>query len=216
MIATLYGLIFAVDPVSCVVIVECGGVGYQVQVSAGTLQYLPSPAYRADGEEIPDAKKVRLYTHMELRENSVDLFGFYTKEEKDIFELLISVSGVGPKAAMSILSLMTPRRLAMSIAAEDTKSISKAPGVGTKTAARVILELKSKFAKLYPDTDGIPDAPAAPKKTSATDTAKLSDAKEALAVLGYSRSEIVAVLKNASMDDSLEDIIKKALAQLMM
>ena len=216
MIATLYGLIFAVDPVSCVVIVECGGVGYQVQVSAGTLQYLPSPAYRADGEEIPDAKKVRLYTHMELRENSVDLFGFYTKEEKDIFELLISVSGVGPRAAMSILSLMTPRRLAMSIAAEDTKSISKAPGVGTKTAARVILELKSKFAKLYPDTDGIPDAPAAPKKTSATDTAKLSDAKEALAVLGYSRSEIVAALKNASMDDSLEDIIKKALAQLMM
>lgn len=215
MIATLYGLIFAVDPVSCVVIVECGGVGYQVQVSAGTLQYLSSPAYRADGEEIPDAKKVRLYTHMELRENSVDLFGFYTKEEKDIFELLISVSGVGPKAAMSILSLMTPRRLAMSIAAEDTKSISKAPGVGAKTAARVILELKSKFAKLYPDTDGIPDAPAAPKKTSATDTAKLSDAKEALAVLGYSRSEIVAALKNASMDDSLEDIIKKALAQLM-
>ncbi len=215
MIATLYGLIFAVDPVSCVVIVECGGVGYQVQVSAGTLQYLPSPAYRADGEEIPDAKKVRLYTHMELRENSVDLFGFYTKEEKDIFELLISVSGVGPKAAMSILSLMTPRRLAMSIAAEDTKSISKAPGVGAKTAARVILELKSKFAKLYPDTDGILDAPAAPKKTSATDTAKLSDAKEALAVLGYSRSEIVAALKNASMDDSLEDIIKKALAQLM-
>ena len=216
MIATLYGLIFAVDPVSCVVIVECSGVGYQVQVSAGTLQYLPSPAYRADGEEIPDAKKVRLYTHMELRENSVDLFGFYTKEEKDIFELLISVSGVGPKAAMSILSLMTPRRLAMSIVAEDTKSISKAPGVGAKTAARVILELKSKFAKLYPDTDGIPDAPAAPKKTSATDTAKLSDAKEALAVLGYSRSEIVAALKNASMDDSLEDIIKKALAQLMM
>ncbi len=215
MIATLYGLIFAVDPVSCVVIVECGGVGYQVQVSAGTLQYLPSPAYRADGEEIPDAKKVRLYTHMELRENSVDLFGFYTKEEKDIFELLISVSGVGPKAAMSILSLMTPRRLAMSIATEDTKSISKAPGVGAKTAARVILELKGKFAKLYPDTDGIPDAPAAPKKTSATDTAKLSDAKEALAVLGYSRSEIVAALKNASMDDSLEDIIKKALAQLM-
>ena len=215
MIATLYGLIFAVDPVSCVVIVECGGVGYQVQVSAGTLQYLPSPAYRADGEEIPDAKKVRLYTHMELRENSVDLFGFYPKEEKDIFELLISVSGVGPKAAMSILSLMTPRRLAMSIAAEDTKSISKAPGVGAKTAARVILELKSKFAKLYPDTDGILDAPAAPKKTSATDTAKLSDAKEALAVLGYSRSEIVAALKNASMDDSLEDIIKKALAQLM-
>ena len=159
------------DPISCVVILECGGVGYKVQVSAGTLSYLPSPAYRADGEPIPDAKKVRLYTHMAVREDSLDLYGFYTAEELEIFQLLISVSGVGPKAAMSILSLMTPRRLAMSIAAEDTKSISKAPGVGTKTAARVILELKSKFAKLYPDTDGIPDAPAAPKKTSATDTA---------------------------------------------
>ena len=215
MIATLYGLIFAVDPVSCVVILECGGVGYKVQISAGTLQYLPAPAYQADGTEIPDAKKVRLYTYMALREDSLDLFGFYTKEEKDIFELLISVSGVGPKAAMSILSLMTPRRLAMSIAAEDTKSISKAPGVGAKTAARVILELKSKFAKLYPETDGIPDAPAAPKKAPAPDTAKLSDAKEALAVLGYSRSEIVSALKNASMEDSLEDIIKKALAVLM-
>lgn len=215
MLATLHGVIFAVDPVSCVVVIECGGVGYQVQVSAGTLQYLPAPAYRADGEEIPNAKKVRLYTHMALREDSLDLFGFYTKEEKDIFELLISVSGVGPKAAMSILSLMTPRRLAMSIAAEDTKSISKAPGVGAKTAARVILELKSKFAKLYPDTDGIPDAPTAPKKTPTPDTAKLTDAKEALAVLGYSRSEIVAALKNASMEDSLEDMIKKALAQLM-
>ena len=215
MIATLYGLIFAVDPVSCMVILECGGVGYKVQVSAGTLQYLPSPAYRADGTEIQDAKKVRLYTYMALREDSLDLFGFYTKEEKDIFELLISVSGVGPKAAMSILSLMTPRRLAMSIAAEDTKSISQAPGVGAKTAARVILELKSKFAKLYPETDGIPDAPAAPKKAPAPDTAKLSDAKEALAVLGYSRSEIASALKNASMEDSLEDIIKKALAVLM-
>ncbi len=215
MIATLYGVIFAVDPISCVVILECGGVGYKVQVSAGTLSYLPSPAYRADGEPIPDAKKVRLYTHMAVREDSLDLYGFYTAEELEIFQLLISVSGVGPKAAMSILSLMTPRRLAMSVAAEDTKAISKAPGVGAKTAARVVLELKEKFAKRYPDTGGIPDAPNTQKKAPAADSTKLSDAKEALAVLGYSRSEIVAALKNASMEDSLEDIIKKALTQLM-
>ena len=215
MIATLYGLIFAVDPVSCVVILECGGVGYKVQVSAGTLSYLPSPAYRTDGEPIPDAKKVRLYTHMAIREDSLDLYGFYTKEELEIFGLLISVSGVGPKAAMSILSLMSPRTLAMYVAAEDTKSIAKAPGVGAKTAARVVLELKDKFAKRYPDTGGIPDAPNAPRKAPAADSVKLSDAKEALAVLGYSRSEIVSALKYASTEDSLEDIIKKALAILM-
>lgn len=216
MIATLYGLLYAINPVSCVVILECGGVGYRVQVSAGTLSRLPSPAYRADGEEIPDAKKVRLFTYMAIREDSLDLFGFYTREEQEMFQMLISVSGVGPKAAMSILSLMTPRTLALTVAAEDTKAISKAPGVGAKTAARVVLELKDKFAKLYPDTGGIPDIPASTgQKQTVQKSSKLSDAKEALEVLGYSRSEIVSALKYASPEDPLEDIIKKALAALM-
>ncbi|MBQ7921571.1 MAG: Holliday junction branch migration protein RuvA [Clostridia bacterium] len=215
MIATLYGTIFSMDPVNCIVILECCGVGYRVQVSAGTLSRLPSPAYQPDGSEAR-GESVRLYTYMAVREDSVDLFGFYTAEEQDMFKLLLTVSGVGPKAAMSILSLMTPRTLAMTIAAEDTKSISKAPGVGAKTAARVVLELKDKLSKLYPETGGIPeiaDIPTAGK--SAAKSSKLSDARDALLVLGYSRSEITAAMKDINMEDSLEEIIKKALAKLM-
>lgn len=216
MIATLFGTIFSIDPVNCIVILECCGVGYRVQVSAGTLSRLPSPAYRPDGTVEAKGESVRLFTYMAVREDSVDLFGFYTAEEQDMFKLLLSVSGVGPKAAMSILSLMTPRTLAMTIASEDTKSISKAPGVGAKTAARVVLELKDKLAKLYPDTGGIPEiAPSPAAGKPAAKSTKLSDARDALLVLGYSRSEIAAAMKDINMEDSLEEIIKKALAKLM-
>lgn len=215
MIATLHGTIFSMDPVNCIVILECCGVGYRVQVSAGTLSRLPSPAFQPDGSTAK-GESVRLYTYMAVREDSVDLFGFYTAEEQDMFKLLLTVSGVGPKAAMSILSLMTPRTLAMTIASEDTKSISKAPGVGAKTAARVVLELKDKLSKLYPETSGIPEFAEMPVagKTAGKST-KLSDARDALLVLGYSRSEITAAMKDINMEDSLEEIIKKTLAKLM-
>ncbi|MBQ8401821.1 MAG: Holliday junction branch migration protein RuvA [Clostridia bacterium] len=202
------------DPIGCSVVIECAGVGYRVQVSAGTLSRLPSPGYGADGNPLENAEKMRLYTYMALREDAVELYGFATAEELDMFKLLISVQGVGPKAGMSILSLMTPRTLAMSIAAEDTKAISKAPGVGAKTAARVVLELKEKLGKLYPATDGIPMPVSAPAGKSAA-SGKLADAQEALLVLGYSRSEIAAAMKHVDMDASLEEIIKKALNALM-
>ncbi|MBR5445784.1 MAG: Holliday junction branch migration protein RuvA [Clostridia bacterium] len=216
MINTLYGILFMVDPVGCSVVIECAGVGYRVQVSAGTLSKLPSPGYQPDGTPVEGAEKVRLFTYMAVREDAVDLYGFATAEELDMFKLLISVQGVGPKAGMSILSLMTPRTLAMTVAAEDTKSISRAPGVGAKTAARVVLELKEKLSKLYPATDGIP----APARTAASGTktaasGKMADAQEALLVLGYSRSEIAAAMKHVDMEASLEEIIKKALAALM-
>jgi len=215
MIATLYGSIFYVDPVNCIVILECCGVGYRVQVSAGTLSRLPSPAFQPDGTEVK-GEKIRLFTYMAVREDSVDLFGFSTAEELDMFKLLLTVSGIGPKAAMSILSLMTPRTLAVSIIGEDTKSISKAPGVGAKTAARVVLELKDKLSKLYPETDGIPaSTPTISTGKNSPKSTKLSDAQDALLVLGYSRSEIAAAMKDIDMGESLEDIIKKALATLM-
>ena len=215
MINTLYGILFMVDPVGCSVVIECAGVGYRVQVSAGTRSKLPSPGYKPDGTPLESAEKVRLFTYMAVREDAVDLYGFATAEELDMFKMLISVQGVGPKAGMSILSLMTPRTLAMTIAAEDTKAISKAPGVGAKTAARVVLELKEKLGKLYPSTDGIPTpaASVSPGKTAAS--GKLADAQEALQVLGYSRSEIAAAMKHVDMEASLEEIIKKALAALM-
>ncbi len=215
MISTLYGILYMIDPVGCSVVIECSGVGYKVQVSAGTLSKLPSPGYRPDGAPAEVQEKVRLFTWMAVREDAVELFGFATQEELDMFRLLISVQGVGPKAGMSILSLMTPRTLTMHIAAEDAKAISKAPGVGAKTAARIILELKEKLGKLYPDTAGVVTNVSVPAGGKSQTNGKLSDAQEALLVLGYSRSEIAAAMKHVDLEGSLEDIIKGALAALM-
>ena len=215
MIETLDGRIFETDALTCTAIIECAGVGYRVAVTANTLAQLPAPEYEPDGTQVA-GKPVRIYTHMSVREDGVELFGFYSREELEMFRLLISVSGVGPKAGMSILSLFTPKKLALVIAAEDTKSISRAPGVGAKTAARVVLELKEKVAKNFPQyTSGSAtdiDLPAAEKPAKSNN---LSDAREVLTVLGYSRSEIAAAMKNVDPTMDTEDIIKHALAALM-
>lgn len=216
MIETLYGRIFEIDALTCTAIIECAGVGYKVSVTANTLSQLPAPEYEPDGTQVA-GKLIRIYTHMNVRDDGVDLFGFYSREELEMFRLLISVSGVGPKAGMSILSLLTPKKLALIIAAEDTKAISRAPGVGAKTAARVVLELKEKVAKAFPQYSNAsnviePDAPAVASGKSST---KLSDARDALTVLGYSRSEVAAAMKNVDTTKSVEAIIKDALAVLM-
>ncbi|MBQ2724867.1 MAG: Holliday junction branch migration protein RuvA [Clostridia bacterium] len=214
MIETLYGKIFEMDAASCGIIIECCGVGYRVTVTANTLSKLPTPKFTPAGDPVEGAP-VRLYTYMAVREDGVDLYGFHTREELSMYRLLISVSGIGPKAAMSILSLFTPRSLASAVAANDVKSISRAPGVGPKTAARVALELKDKIARNFPqfsssDNSGdyIPAAANAPVNN-------LNDAREALAVLGYSRSEIAAAMKDVDPASPVEDIIKAALGQLM-
>ena len=216
MIETLYGRIFETDALTCSAIIECAGVGYKVSVTANTLAQLPAPEYEPDGTQVA-GKPVRIYTHMAVREDGVELFGFYSREELDMFRLLISVSGVGPKAGMSILSLLTPKKLALVIAAEDTKSISRAPGVGAKTAARVVLELKEKVAKTFPQFTGSnvvePDAPAAAGKNAKSGS--MADARDALIVLGYSRSEVAAAMKNVDTSKPTEAIIKGALAVLM-
>ena len=215
MIETLYGKIFEMDAASCGIILECCGVGYKVTVTANTLSKLPTPKFTPSGDPV-EGSPVRLYTYMAVREDGVDLYGFYTREELNMYRLLISVSGIGPKAAMSILSLFTPKSLASAVAANDVKSISRAPGIGPKTAARVALELKDKIAKNFPQfsnsddssDDYIPAASAAP-------VSNLNDAREALAVLGYSRSEIAAAMKDVNPASPVEDIIKTALGQLM-
>ena len=215
MIETLYGKIFEVNAAACTAIIECAGVGYRVTVTANTLAHLPSPKFAPDGTEL-ETPAVRLFTHMSVREDAVELFGFHTREELEMFRLLIGVSGIGPKAGMSILSLFTPRKLAAAVASGDVKGIARAPGIGPKTAARVALELKDKIAKSFPyfaedsaeSDDGIA-APAAPAND------KLADAKDALAALGYSRSEIAAAMKNIQPEEELEEIIKQALAVLM-
>ena len=142
MIYSLNGELVHLDALSSSAVIECAGVGYKVTVTSGTLARLPSVT------EPP--KKVRLFTHLQLREDAVELYGFATEEELIMFKLLITVSGVGPKAAISVLSLLSPQKLATAIAEEDAKAISKAPNVGAKTAARIILDLKSKLAKEFP------------------------------------------------------------------
>lgn len=214
MIYTLNGSLTEADVTGSFIVIECGGVGYKLTVTANTLTSLPTPAFTPSGDAADDGVRVKVYTYMAVKEDAVELFGFASKEELECFKLLISVSGVGPKAAMSILSLLTPKKLAFTIAADDTKTISRAPGVGAKTAARVVLELKEKIAKAFPL--GAADEVSLPKKeTAAVDRSKLKDAQDALAVLGYSRSEIAAAMKNVSTDGSVEDIIRDCLAALM-
>ena len=121
-------------------VIDCGGVGYKLTISTITSESLASKL----------GQKVKLYTHLAVREDGVEMFGFGSNEERHTFNLLTAVSGIGPKAAMSILSVMTPDRLAMAVCTEDIKSISKAPNIGAKTAARIVLELKDKIAKEMP------------------------------------------------------------------
>lgn len=184
-------------------VLECGGVGYALTVSLITSETLEGSM----------GKTVKLYTHLQTREDGVELFGFYSKEELSCFKMLTSVSGVGPKAAMSILSILTPERFAFTVSSEDVKALSKAPGVGAKTAARIILELKDKIAKessIKPSFDGAPSAAPA----ASGDKRKLSEAVDALTVLGYNRSEILDILRKIDTAPlSLEEIITAALKQ---
>ena len=185
-------------------VIDCGGVGYKLTVSFNTSDALLSKL----------GKEVKLYTHLAVREDGVELFGFGSYEEKECFNRLTSVSGIGPKAAMSILSTMTPEKLAVAICTEDAKAIAKAPGIGGKSAARIILELKDKMsAEMLNGT-----VTSAGKNTSASDLvlhSAVAEATEALAVLGYDKNTILAAMKG--IDTSSNDpgqIIKLALKKL--
>ena len=193
---------------SNVAVIDAGGVGFKMTISKSTY-------YRLSGNS--EAPTVKLYTYMAVREDGTELFGFASEEELSAFKLLITVSGVGPKAAISILSTLTPEKLALAICTEDKKAISQANGIGAKTAARIILELKDKLK-----ADGIGENDNTAISSLGADSlpvgeksGKLSDAQDALTVLGYSRSEAAKAL--ASIDTSLEldDIIRLALKKLM-
>ena len=142
----------------------------------------------------------------------MELYGFSTQEERNLFELLISVSGVGPKAALSILSASAPANLALSIITGDEKALTCAPGIGKKIAQRVILELKDKLAKGQADfsAGGIASGPVAVIPDN-----KLSEAGAALAVLGYSQGEINVALKGADLEQPLEEVIRQALKKMV-
>ena len=182
-------------------VIDCGGVGYACRTTAYTLSALNV------------GEKAKLYTYLNVREDAMELYGFSTEQEKNCFEMLIGVSGVGPKAALSILSATTPERLALSIISGDEKALTVAPGIGKKIAQRVILELKDKLAKEQSAYAG--EAYAGSGVTAIPEN-KAGEASAALAVLGYGQSEIAAALKGIDLEQlSLETVIKQALKNMM-
>lgn len=189
-------------------VIDAGGVGYKLTISENTYNSLPA----RHTTENPTA---RLFTYMAVREDDVELFGFATEGELAAFKMLLGVSGVGPKAAISILSLLTPEKLALAVCTEDRKAIAKANGIGPKTAARVILELKDKLMK-ETDIEAVASAGLDTTHNIPTSSGKLSEAQDALIVLGYSRAEALNALKKIDTQNlGLEEIIKKALKLLM-
>lgn len=197
MIYNVNGTLTYADPTFAVV--ECGGVGFKCFVSMTTLRQLPSPG-----------KTVNLYTHMAVREDALDLYGFFDMEELEAFKLLITVSGVGPKAAMAILSALPPDRLSIAVSSGDVRSIQQANGVGKKTAERVVLELKDKMA-------GIGGAAFAGVVEGIQQVASSSNAQEAVEVLvslGFDRSDAATAVGGMDKSLSVDDMIRKALKQL--
>ncbi len=195
----LNGTVAHIEPYLAVI--DCGGVGYACRTTTYTLANLKK------------GEPGKLYTYLNVREDAMELYGFATQEELTLFQQLISVSGVGPKAALSILSASTPANLALSIITGDEKALTCAQGVGKKIAQRVILELKDKLSKGQTISAGGGAVPGA-AVTIIPDN-KLSEASAALAVLGYSQSEINIALKDVDLTQPLEQIIRQALKKMV-
>lgn len=185
-----------------IAVIECAGVGYSCQTTNQTISRLSGDA-------------VTLFTYMHITENSLDLFGFATREELECFKMLISVSGVGPKAALAILSEFAPDRLMLFIASGDAKMITKAQGVGPKLAQRIVLELKDKASKQLPN--GVIAAPEdifESRSERSVGADNLSQAISALVTLGYNRSEALSALGSVDASLSADDMIRFALRKL--
>lgn len=178
-------------------VVECSGVGFKCFTTLTTLREIGKVG-----------NEVNLYTHLSVREDAMDLFGFASKEELESFRLLISVSGIGPKAAVAILSEMTPDRLAVCIASGDAKMLTKAQGVGKKTAERVVLELKDKMGAI-----GASDVAAAAAAGSAEGTDS-AEAVQALVALGYTQSDAAVVIGRLDPSLSVDEMIRIGLKEL--
>lgn len=182
------------------VIVECGNVGFLI--------YVPS---NYPHERLHIGDEVKLYTHMSVKEDDISLFGFSGRDDLETYELLLGVSGVGPKAALGVLSHMDPDTLKLAILSDDPSSIAKAPGIGKKTAQKIILELKDKFTidDLVPPESGAAETVA--------DSGALADAVQALVALGYSNSEALKAVRKASAETGSSDtevLLKAALKKL--
>lgn len=197
MIYSVHGKLIVKDGMMAVV--ECGGVGYACRTTHVTLSDIGSI-----GDE------VMLYTHLSVREDAVELFGFSSMQELHCFQMLTSVSGVGPKAALAILSDLTSDRFALVVASGDSKTLTKSKGIGAKTAQRIVLELKDKIAKENKGSDwsALAESAVYQKDSAAT------DAISALMVLGYSQEEVMPLLAGLDKNMTSEEMIREALRQI--
>ena len=181
------------------VVIDCGGVGYACHASQNTIGKLKT------------GEKARLLTWLNVREGVFELYGFIDEEEKSCFLMLTSVNGVGPKAALSILSVAPPDRLALSIITGDEKMLMQAPGIGKKIAQRIILELKDKLTKEQQEI-GMPTAPG----IVAGEKSKAVEAAAALAVLGYTQQDIAVAMKGVDVENlPLEEIVRQSLKKMV-
>ena len=184
-------------------VIDCGGVGYACKTTNNTLSHLKK------------GQKGKVYTYLNVGEGVFDLYGFATQSELHTFRMLLGVSGVGPKAALAILSTGTPDALAMAIITGDEKTLTAAPGIGKKIAQRIILELKDKLAKESAAT-GLDFSSNGTSVNTVSFTNKASEAAQALAVLGYSSAEVAVALKGVDVENlPLEEIIRQSLKKMV-
>ncbi len=197
MFYSLTGTVIAQDLSS--VAVSCGGVGFLCLTTANTLR------------DVQQGKEITLYTHLNVREDALDLFGFSSQYELEWFRHLIGVTGVGPKAALAILSQLPPEKLALCISAGDVKAITKAPGIGPKIAQRVILELKDKAKTAMTGTES---GPVYESVAAVQDLPNTGEAIAALTMLGYSQSDASVAVSKLDPALSVQDLIRGALKLL--
>lgn len=196
MIYSVNGMVDLIEP--NLAVIDCGGVGYACRTTANTLSQLKI------------GEKAKLLTYLSVREDAVELFGFYDAAELNCFKMLISVSGVGPKAALSILSGMTPQAFALCVASGDGKTLTNAPGIGRKTAERIVLELKDKVSKQ--DVAAGVKGSAVPIVAAPSNT--YAEAVSALMVLGYSNGEAASALSGLDPSAPSDELIRAGLKKL--
>lgn len=181
------------------IVVECGGVGFKCFTTLNTVKQIGKTG-----------DTVNVYTYLAVREDAMDLYGFSSLAELDAFKLLITVSGIGPKAAVSILSQLSPDKLAVCIASGDAKAITRAQGVGKKTAERVVLELKDKMGAIA--VGDVSDAVSSAASVSSNSDS--AEAVEALVALGYAQSDAAVVVGAMDKSLSVDEMIRLGLKQL--
>ncbi len=214
MIAYIKGELAATDVDT--VVVEAGGLGYEIYVPVSVYEGLPAVG-----------AQVRLHTYLHVREGGIQLFGFLDRDSLEVFKLLITVSGIGPKGALGVLSVISPNELRFAILADDAKTISRAPGIGAKTARKLILELKD---KLHPEDVfgrqlGSTESSAAAGANIASEEAGATDAMNrirreavgALEALGYSATESLQAVRRVELQEDMdtEELLKRALKEML-